>query len=75
MRHVTEARLTLIKRFEGFSPIIYVCPTGHPTISHGHLEQSQEPFSAGTRSDQATGPWLRMRGFPNKHSGGSSQQP
>lgn len=37
MRQITETGLDLIKRFEGFSPTIYICPAGHPTIGYGHL--------------------------------------
>ncbi len=37
MRHVTDAGLDLIKRFEGFSPTIYICPAGYPTIGYGHV--------------------------------------
>jgi len=37
MRHVTNAGLALIKRFESFSPTVYVCPAGYPTIGYGHV--------------------------------------
>ena len=37
MRHVTQEGLSLIKRFEGFSPTIYVDAAGLPTIGYGHL--------------------------------------
>lgn len=42
MRQVTEIGLNLIKRFEGFSPTIYICPAGHPTIGYGHLVRPEE---------------------------------
>lgn len=37
MRRVTDAGLDLIKQFEGFSPTIYMCPAGYPTVGYGHV--------------------------------------
>lgn len=37
MRHVSQQGLALIKRFEGFSPKIYLDAAGLPTIGYGHL--------------------------------------
>lgn len=56
MRHVTEAGLNLIKRFEGFSPTIYICPSGYPTIGYGHvvLAHEQVQFAAGITQAEAT---------------------
>jgi len=56
MRHVTEEGLNLIKRFEGFSPTIYICPAGYPTIGYGHvaLPHEQEQFAVGITSTEAT---------------------
>ena len=56
MRHVTEEGLNLIKRFEGFSPTIYICPAGYPTIGYGHvvLAHERESFDAGITPAQAT---------------------
>lgn len=42
MRHITEIGLNLIKRFEGFSPTIYICPAGYPTVGYGHLVRPGE---------------------------------
>ena len=42
MRNVTDNGLDIIKRFEGFSPTIYVCPAGWPTIGYGHVVQDHE---------------------------------
>lgn len=42
MRQVTEIGLSLIKRFEGFSPTIYICPAGYSTIGYGHLVRPEE---------------------------------
>jgi len=49
MRHITQDGLDLICRFEGFSPIIYLCPAGYPTIGYGHLitESNKERFLDG----------------------------
>ncbi len=56
MRHVTDAGLDLIKRFEGFSPTIYICPSGHPTIGYGHvvLAHEREHLAAGITQAEAT---------------------
>ncbi len=56
MRHVTEEGLNLIKRFEGFSPTIYICPAGYPTIGYGHvvLAHEREQFAAGLTPAEAT---------------------
>ena len=56
MRHVTEAGLDLIKRFEGFSPKIYICPAGYPTIGYGHvvLAHEQDQFAGGVTQAEAT---------------------
>ena len=56
MRHVTEAGLDLIKRFEGFSPTMYICPAGYPTIGYGHvvLAHEQEQFATGITQAEAT---------------------
>jgi GH24 family phage-related lysozyme (muramidase) len=42
MRHVTDAGLALIKRFESFSPTIYVCPAGYETVGYGHVLKEGE---------------------------------
>lgn len=42
MRHITQDGLDLIKRFEGFSATIYICPAGYPTIGYGHLVREHE---------------------------------
>ncbi len=49
MRHVTDNGLDLIKRFEGFSPTIYICPGGWPTIGYGHVvkELERNQYKAG----------------------------
>jgi GH24 family phage-related lysozyme (muramidase) len=42
MRHVTAEGLALIRRFEGFSPVIYRCPAGYDTIGYGHVVRESE---------------------------------
>ena len=55
MRHITKDGLDLICRFEGFSPHIYLCPAGYPTIGYGHLitEKNKEQFLDGIDQDDA----------------------
>jgi lysozyme len=55
MRHITQAGLDLIKQFEGFSPTVYICPAGYPTIGYGHVVKPQEweKFSSGITPEQA----------------------
>jgi lysozyme len=50
MRHrlvTSRIGLDLIQRFEGFSPTVYVCPAGYPTIGYGHLVRAGEVFPDG----------------------------
>lgn len=44
MRKITQEGLDLIKRFEGFSSTVYICPAGYPTIGYGHLVRDYESF-------------------------------
>jgi lysozyme len=55
MRHITDDGLGLIKRFEGFSPTIYLCPAGYPTIGFGHvvLPGEQSRFDGGIIREEA----------------------
>ena len=55
MRHISKQGIDLICRFEGFSPIIYMCPAGYPTIGYGHLitEANKEQFLDGVDEDEA----------------------
>lgn len=52
MRHITDKGLNLIKRFEGFSPKIYICPAGYPTIGWGHVVRPGEDFQNGIDESQ-----------------------
>jgi len=55
MRHITQEGLDLIKRFEGFSPTIYTCPAGYPTIGYGHLvrDRERDRFAGGISREEA----------------------
>lgn len=55
MRHISKDGLDLICRVEGFSPVIYICPAGYPTIGYGHLitEANKERFLDGVDEDEA----------------------
>jgi len=53
MRSITSKGLDLIKRFEGFSSTVYICPAGHPTIGYGHLITEDENFNAGISESEA----------------------
>jgi len=55
MRHITQDGLDLIKRFEGFSPMIYICPAGYPTIGYGHVvrDDERDRFADGIDEEEA----------------------
>lgn len=53
MRHITQNGIDLIKRFEGFSAKVYICPAGYPTIGYGHVVKPYEDFSVGIDEAQA----------------------
>lgn len=46
MRHCTEVGLNLIRSFESFSPTVYTCPAGYPTIGYGHVVRPGETFTS-----------------------------
>ena len=43
----------MIKKYEGFSKDVYVCPANYPTISYGHLVRDHEDFSNGVIEEEA----------------------
>jgi lysozyme len=55
MRKISKTGLDLIKQFEGFSPTVYICPAGYPTIGYGHVvkPQEREQFAGGITPEQA----------------------
>ena len=50
-RFATKRGIDLIKAFEGFSPIIYLCPANIRTIGYGHVVQKGETFTRITRDE------------------------
>lgn len=54
MRHVTEDGLRLIRRFEGFSAIPYLCPAGYLTVGYGHVVKNPAAFRQPITEDEAT---------------------
>lgn len=45
--------LALIKLFEGFRPMPYICPGGFPTVGVGHLIRQGEDFTQGITEAEA----------------------
>lgn len=41
---VSQVGLDLIKSFESFSPVAYICPAGKRTIGYGHVIRPGETF-------------------------------
>lgn len=52
---MTETGIELVKRFEGFSPKVYLCPAGYPTIGYGHVvtPEERERFARGITKEEA----------------------
>ena len=61
MRHLTDDGLALIKRFEGFAPVVYICPGGWPTIGYGHVVRDGEQDGYADGIDEATAEALLRR--------------
>lgn len=53
MRHVTEDGLRLIRRFEGFSAVPYLCPAGYLTVGYGHVVKNPDAFRQPITEDEA----------------------
>lgn len=41
----------LVSAFEGFSPTVYRCPAGYPTIGYGHVVRRGEKFTTISGDD------------------------
>lgn len=41
---MTEKCIELVKKYEGFSAVPYLCPAGYPTIGYGHVITKEETF-------------------------------
>ncbi len=52
---MTERCLELVKKFEGFSPVVYLCPAGYPTIGYGHVvrPEEMERYASGITKEEA----------------------
>jgi lysozyme len=54
MRRNTSPRgIALIQSFEGFSPTVYTCPAGKPTIGWGHVVRKLDKIAPPITKDQA----------------------
>ena len=53
MRQITQAGLDLIKKYEGFSATVYVCPAGYPTVGYGHVVRPNEDYSSPVSEAEA----------------------
>lgn len=53
MMRINQAGLDLIKKFEGFSATVYICPAGYATIGYGHVVRKHENFNGGISKRQA----------------------
>jgi lysozyme len=54
LRHITQTGIDFIKRFEGFSCKVYICPAGYPTIGYGHVIRADETFNAAITEEAAS---------------------
>jgi lysozyme len=51
LRPISDTALEIVEHFEGYSPVLYTCPAGKPTIGFGHvvtparLSQFQKPIT------------------------------
>ncbi len=44
---ISSQGLALIQHFEGFSPVVYRCPAGIPTIGYGHVVRDVARYALG----------------------------
>lgn len=50
---ISQQGLDFIKKFEGFSPLPYICAAGKETIGYGHVIKQGEQFPCGVTEQQA----------------------
>jgi lysozyme len=50
-RATSKVGVSLIRAFEGFSSVVYVCPAGFPTVGYGHVVQAGERFETPLSPD------------------------
>jgi len=48
---ISQKGIDLIKSFENFSPVVYRCPAGYPTIGWGHQVKKEEVFTKITKQE------------------------
>jgi lysozyme len=51
MMRISQQGLDLIKQHESFSPTVYICPAGRPTIGYGHCVLPHEKFIVITEQE------------------------
>ena len=51
---VSQRELELIKSFESFEPVRYICPAGYPTIGYGHVILDREDLQKVTEAEAET---------------------
>jgi len=51
---VSQRELELIKSFESFKPVRYICPAGCPTIGYGHVILDREDLQKVTEAEAET---------------------
>lgn len=61
-RAIGEEGVSLIRAFEGFSSVPYVCPAGFPTVGYGHVVQAGERFETPLSAEE--GEALLRRDLP-----------
>jgi len=49
----SEQGLALIRQYEGFSAVCYICPAGKQTIGYGHVIRKNEQFTGGISESDA----------------------
>jgi len=54
MRKISQTGLELIRRFEGFSAMPYLCPAGYLTVGYGHVVKNPDAFRQPITEDEAT---------------------
>jgi len=51
--YIPSIAIDLIKKHEGFSSKIYICPAGYRTIGYGHVIQDADNFVSEIAEDEA----------------------
>jgi len=51
--YTSPAGYDIVKRYEGFVPVVYIDAAGYPTIGYGHLIKPSEKFTGALTPDRA----------------------